>query len=248
MNMRSIVLAFGILVHASSLAGAQTLAGSAPGFVPSKEADIGAWDVAIVRRAAAMIASPAQWNRSDKGSCVPDAKTVSLRCALQRAVDDAAGRAASRPSSTPRVDCRLTNANGRAEGNCGQFFDESTVFSVARAKAITTGTWRADASPSEVWAGRMVNAGGPVLQQARRLVDAIAPGKYKNARLVEFNNDSTVTFANLQSFFRTLEDRVRFLARVQMRVRVDHATTAGGSMRGKSGSAGSMPATSAVRP
>jgi len=211
MNMRSVVLAFGILAHAGSLAGAQTLAGSTPGSVPNREADIGAWDVAIMRRAAAMIASPAQWNRFDNGSCTPDAKTVSLRCALQRAVDEPAGRAASRPSTARRVDCRLTNANGRAEGNCGQFFDESTVFSIARAKGIATGTWRPDASPSEVWAGRMVNAGGPVLQQARRLVDAIAPGKYKNARLVEFNNDSTVTFANLQSFFRTLEDRVRSL-------------------------------------
>src|SRR6478672_1104564 len=111
MNMRSVVLAFGILAQSSSLAGGQTLAGSAPGSLPNREADIGAWDVAIVRRAAAMIASPAQWNRSDKGSCTPDAKTVSLRCALQRAVDEPAGRAAQQPSTAPRVDCRLTNAN-----------------------------------------------------------------------------------------------------------------------------------------
>ena len=102
-------------------------------------------------------------------------------------------------------------SEGRAEGNCGPLFDESTVFSIARAKAITTGVWRDDAAPSAVWAGRMINAGGPVLQQARRLVDVIAPGKYRNARLAEFNGDSTVTFANLQSFFRSLEDRVRKL-------------------------------------
>jgi len=208
MNAQSVVLAFGILVHAGSLAGAQTLAGSTPLALPNREASIGEWDVAIVRRAAAMIASPPQWDRLDKGSCIRDAKTVSLRCALQRAVDEAAVSTAPRPSST-RVDCRMTNVNGRSEGNCGPFFDEATVFSIARANAIASGKWRADASPTEVWAGRMVNAAGLVLQQARRLVDVVAPGKYKNARLVEFNDDSTVTFTALQSFFRTLEDRVR---------------------------------------
>jgi hypothetical protein len=55
----------------------------------------------------------------------------------------------------------------------------------------------------------MVDPGAPLLQQARRLVDVIAPGKYREARLAEFNDDSTVTFANLQAYFRALEDRVR---------------------------------------
>ena len=43
----------------------------------------------IVRRAAAMLASPAQWSRSDTASCAPGARTVSIRCALERAADDA---------------------------------------------------------------------------------------------------------------------------------------------------------------
>src|SRR4029079_7842784 len=110
MNMRSVVLAFGILAHAGSLAGAQTLAGSTPGSVPNREADIGAWGVGIMRRAAAVSASPAQTNRFDNGSCTPDAKTVSLRCALQRAVDEPAGRAASPPPPPPTRECPLTHA------------------------------------------------------------------------------------------------------------------------------------------
>lgn len=215
MNTRAAILALGILANAISRTGAQTPAGNTLA-IPRTEAAIGEWGAAIVRRAAAMIASPAQWNRSDKGPCTPDAKTVSLRCALQNAIDRAAGRTATKPSvslssAAPLQDCRLTNVEGRAEGNCGLFFDESTVFSITRAKAITTGVWRADAAPSAVWSGRMVNAEAPVLQQARRLVDVIAPGKYRNARLAEFNNDSTVTFANLQSYSRSLEDRVRKL-------------------------------------
>ena len=209
MSVRGLVLALGMIAHAASRANGQVPAGSSTSTrLPGAEAAISEWDVAIVRRAAALIASPAQWNRSDTDECAPAAKTFSIRCALERAIDEAAGRSPRRAPSTPRVDCRLTTASGRSEGNCGQFFDESTVFSIARAKAIATGKWRADASPSEVWSGRMVNAEEPVLQQARRLVDVVAPGKYKDGRLVGFNDDSTVTFANLQSYFRTLEERV----------------------------------------
>lgn len=212
MNARGVVLAVGIIVEAGAGAGGQTPSGGRAVSLPRTEAAIGEWDAAIVRRAAGLIASPASWNRSDAGPCAPEAKTFSLRCALQRAIDDAAGPQAA-PSGPQKVECRLTEANGRAEGNCGQLFDEPTVFSIARAKTITTGKWRADLSPNEVWSGRMVNAGEPVLQQARRLVDSIAPGKYRNARLAEFNDDSSVTFASLQRFFNTLEDRVRKVSR-----------------------------------
>ena len=215
MNARAAVLALASILNAASRTSAQAAAGDTRAALPRREAAIGEWDAAIVRRAAAMIASPAQWNRSDASPCTPDAKTISVRCALQRAVDDMVGRAATtRATVAPSdqalpVDCRLLNVQGRAEGNCGPFFDEATVFSIARSKAITTGVWRAGAAPSDVWVGRMVNAEAPVLQQARRLVDVIAPGKYRNARLAEFNDDSTVTFANLQAYFRALEDRVR---------------------------------------
>jgi len=215
MRPRAAIFGLATIVIAGWRTGAQPTAGSNRAPLPATEAAIGEWDAAIVRRAAAMIASPAQWNRSDANPCASDAKTVSIRCALERAIAAAVGPTSTKPSTATartralRSDCRLKNVDGRAEGNCGPFFDAAAVFSIARAKTITTGRWRADAAPSDVWAGRMVNAGNPVLQQARRLVDVIAPGKYKNARLAEFNNDSTVTFANLQAFFRSLEERVR---------------------------------------
>jgi len=209
MNVRVDVWVFGAIILAVGPVSAQTPP------LPRTEAGIVEWDAAIVRRAAAMIPSPAQWNRSDAGSCTA-AKTVSVRCALQRSIDLAVGRANGPvPSASsvpaPLPDCQFSNVAGREEGNCGPFFDESTVFSIARATDITTGRWRSDAKPNEVWSGRMTDAGAPVLQQARRLVDSIAPGKYKNARLVEFNNDSTVSFGKLQEYFRTLEEHVRKL-------------------------------------
>lgn len=209
MNRRGVALAVGIIAMARYGLGAQVSAASPSVRLPQREATIGEWDAAIVRRAAALIGSPQKWNRSDKGSCRAEAKTFSIRCALESATEEASGRTMARASTATHVDCRLTTVGGRAEGNCGQLFEESTVFSIARAKAIVTGKWRSDAKPSEVWAGRMVNADGPVLQQARRLVDAIAPGKYRNARLTEFNDDTSVSFTDLQRYFRALDERLR---------------------------------------
>ena len=214
MNARATVLGLASIFGAASTTSGQTAAKSAALDLPRTEAAIAEWDAAIVRRAAAMIPSVAQWNRSDASPCTSDAKSISLRCALERAVDGMVSERATRRSTVtqpPLVQCQLSTVKDRAEGSCGSFFDEATVFSIARAKAITTGTWRADSAPSEVWAGRMVNAGAPVLDEARKLVNVIAPGKYRKARLAEFNDDLTVTFADLQTFFRTLEDRVHKL-------------------------------------
>lgn len=186
--------------------------------LPRTEAAVAAWDVAIVRRAAAMLAAPARWNRSDDGKCDRTAPTTSIRCALERAVDDQAGIGGPKvvlSASTPAAaqpDCRLTTVGSHSEGSCGPFFDESTVFSIARAKSVATGKWRDDAAPREVWAGSMVDAGAPALQQARRLIDSIAPHKYKDARLVEFNNDTSTTFATVQAYFRALEAHVSRVA------------------------------------
>src|SRR5262245_33104727 len=47
---------------------------------------------------------------------------------------------------------------------------------------------------------------------------------------------------------RTLEQRHRVIARVEVRVGVDHAAAVGASMRGNSGCAGSIPCTSPVTP
>jgi hypothetical protein len=217
MRVRASLLFLATVLNGASRAGAQAAAKDTLSSFPRTVAAIGDWDAAIVRRAAALIASPTQWSRSDTSACRPDASAVSIRCALERAIAEAAAQSAANPAtpaaSSPAlpVDCQLTNIRGRAEGTCGVLFDEPTVFAIARVKAITTGAWRSDAAPREVWGGQTIAAEAPVLQQARRLVDAIAPEKYRRARLVEFNDDSLVTYSDLQNFFRVLEQRVRKL-------------------------------------
>ncbi|HXZ42443.1 MAG TPA: hypothetical protein VEG68_17005 [Terriglobales bacterium] len=50
---------------------------------------------------------------------------------------------------------------------------------------------------------------GAAMQEARIVVDEIAPNRKKyNHRLMDYNNDPTTTFADIQVFFRLLEDRI----------------------------------------
>jgi hypothetical protein len=49
--------------------------------------------------------------------------------------------------------------------------------------------------------------GGPVMQDARAVVDFIAAKKYE-ARLIDYNNDPKTTFADVQAFLRILENRM----------------------------------------
>src|SRR5205814_443059 len=93
------------------------------------------------------------------------------------------------------------------EGSCGPLFDEVPIFTIAPAKAITSGTWRADVHPSEVWAGTMSDAAYPVMYEARQTVGLVTTKKY-SGRLIGYNNDSTTSFADIQRFFKILEDRV----------------------------------------
>jgi hypothetical protein len=179
---------------------------------PTTKAAVGPWDAAIVEHAAAMLASPSQWNKASTADCPVNAKTTSLLCALQTAVDEAAGvNRAPRPSSaaapSPFTDCQFHAADGGQEGTCGSLFDEVPIFTISPAPGLKTGIWRKDLQPREVWAGKMSDAESPVMDEAERLVDLVATRKYA-ARLVDYNNDPATTFENLQTFFKTLEDRV----------------------------------------
>lgn len=51
---------------------------------------------------------------------------------------------------------------------------------------------------------------GAAMQEARFVIDDIAPNakKYEH-RLMNYNNDPSTTFADVQTFFRLLEERVR---------------------------------------
>lgn len=192
--------------------------------IPTTELGMRDWGIAIVRRTATILSSPDKWNRSDASPCTRDVSTFSLRCALSRAADDVAGRAptptpaapapalAAAAPAAPLVECRFHLAAQRAEGNCGELFDESTVFSIQRVKAVTTGVWQRDATPSEVWSGRMTNAENPAADQVRMLIDSVFPGKYRRGRLVEFNNDSSATFADLLALLRRAESSLARLS------------------------------------
>jgi hypothetical protein len=59
---------------------------------------------------------------------------------------------------------------------------------------------------------------GAAMQQARFVIDEIAPNsKNYHHRLMDYNNDPTTTFADVQTFFRKLEDRVSARLKEQSR-------------------------------
>ncbi len=96
---------------------------------------------------------------------------------------------------------------GHPGGTCGTLWDELPVFTLTRAKAVTTGTWRADAAPTEVWSGRMSDAEWPVEFESRHGVDLVSNRKASD-QLIDFNNDSTTNFDGVRAYFRALEARV----------------------------------------
>jgi hypothetical protein len=57
---------------------------------------------------------------------------------------------------------------------------------------------------------------GAAMQEARFVIDEIAPNrKNYHHRLMNYNNDPTTTFPDVQKFFRRLEERVAIRLRVQ---------------------------------
>ena len=50
---------------------------------------------------------------------------------------------------------------------------------------------------------------GAAMQEARLVIDEIAPNrKNYNHRLMDYNNDPTTTFTDVQKFFRLLQNRI----------------------------------------
>jgi hypothetical protein len=181
---------------------------------PTTKAAVGQWDAGIVQRAAKILASPAQWNRADTGKCPANAKTFSISCALQEAVEEAAGLPRDRSPAAPgtnqlpaRSDCRLYSAETGQAGSCGPLFEEVPILTLSRVNAITSGIWRKDVHPNRVWAGTMTDAEYPVMYEAPSVVEFISGKKYAEP-LIGYNNDSTTTFANVQAFFLALQDRL----------------------------------------
>jgi hypothetical protein len=211
MRLRTCVTMLAILVAHGSLAYAQK-SNSGLNAPTTKEA-VGPFDVGLVKRAEAILSSPDKWNRSDKGDCPRAETTYSVRCALRRAVVEGAGLAWDPRAAPPRaavntyVDCTMDVSEEHRSGSCGLLWDELPIFTLARAKTITSGVWRRDASPSEVWAGKMADAESPVNYESRHGVESVSRRKSSD-QLIDFNNDSTTTFDDVRAYFRALEDRV----------------------------------------
>jgi hypothetical protein len=188
---------------------AQAVTASPVTKAPTTKADVGPWAAAIVRRAAQLISTPEYWDKQSTGDCPAHAKAFSLMCALQQAAHDAG---VNQPEHS---DCRFQVTKDGQEGSCGVLFDENPIFTLARVAGITTGFWRRDAKPSEVWAGKMNDAASPLMYEARQVVNVVTTKKY-SARLVDYNNDPETTFADLQKFFRLVEDHVLTRAAVDL--------------------------------
>jgi hypothetical protein len=134
------------LAHAQATQAADRPKPAAPA---TKEA-VGPFDAAIVLRAEALLSIPDRWNRVDHGNCRRTDTTYTLRCALRRAIVEGAGLAwnltvAQAQSSAAPIDCSMDVSPDHAGGSCGTLWEEVPVFSLARAKAITSGVWRKDA-------------------------------------------------------------------------------------------------------
>lgn len=203
-------LTFAALVTVG-LAAAPVPQTALPAPPPATAAAVGPWDAGLVDRAAKAIASPAQWNHLDTGTCRPT-KTFSISCALQKAVEESAG--ITRDAEGRRIhetqvlsDCRFGPPGNDLHGTCGALFDEVPLFAISRARDLTTGKWRADAQPGEVWAGTMSDAEYPVTEEAPKVIGLITAKHYADP-LTDYNNDPTTTFADVQAFFRRLKDQV----------------------------------------
>ena len=210
---RVVLAGLASLVAHGAVAGAQASNARYPAAAPATKEAVGPFDVGLVKRAEALLSSPKKWNRVDTGRCPRADTTYSVRCALQRAIVEGAGLRWD-PRTAPKMvavnaplNCMMDVSTEHPGGTCGLLWDELPIFTLERANAITSGVWRRDASPIEVWAGKMADAEGPVHVESRK-VELVSRRKGPD-QLVDFNNDSTTTFDQVRSFFRTLEDRVR---------------------------------------
>jgi len=69
---------------------------------------------------------------------------------------------ASLPHVMAPSQCRFREANPLAhrwEGSCGHLFEQDPKMTLKPAKAIVSGRWRSDATPTAVWAGQMTDDG-----------------------------------------------------------------------------------------
>jgi hypothetical protein len=67
----------------------------------------------------------------------------------------------SSAATPPLAHCSFANTGQHSQGGCGTIENETPVLTLAPAKAITSGAWREDVHPAEVWAGEMTTDDDP---------------------------------------------------------------------------------------
>jgi len=231
-------------------------------------------DIEIIRRADALLSSPAVWNRADNRRCPANATVWSIYCAMDRAAFDAAcgthhrrpameavrviidERAASRhyehrlmnynnDSTTTLADVHslfhtaLTRLHGSDDQPLGKpatcpppaepAVTVADTMIVSRAQSLlgssnkwnrhdadttgdcpdgaTTFTIRCALRKASQDVTGEYSGGGPLMREARTLIDSLPHAKY-NARLIDYNNDPTTTFAAVQEYFALLRNRL----------------------------------------
>lgn len=276
MRRAVITLVAAVLLLASGL-HAQASPGKPAGAPVSPKTPVTAADLRIAQRAAALLDSPAKWDRHDPDDCPAQPKAYSLRCALKEASVEVNGKADGRSAAmqearitadllaSKEYDGRLSGFNddpansfddlrtffhvlhnrlarrmaeeapGADQAAAGEGASESRppvseadVRIVQRAKQIldSPAKWnRADTRvcPKDAATFSLYCAlekatqdvtgnfqhRGAAMQEARFVIDDIAPNApYYGHRLMDFNNDPTTTFFDVQKFFQLLEGRV----------------------------------------
>jgi hypothetical protein len=64
-------------------------------------------------------------------------------------------------TSSPLSHCVFQQTGDHFTGGCGQVLDQTPAMTLKSAASITTGTWRTDIHPSQVWSGDMTDQGSP---------------------------------------------------------------------------------------
>ena len=222
-------------------------------------------DIDIAERAARILDSPAKWNRADDRMCPPDAKTFSLYCALEKAVEDTGGyfepRAAVMEEARSVIEEIAPDVHHYSHWLRDYNNDLNTSFSdiqgvlwlVEKRIAVRLGALQPSAtaapvtqadlqvvrrvrellSSPEKWnRGKtecLANANtynlvcafekaekeitgssedGEVIREARSMISEHDAGHKYNARLIDYNADTDVSFTDLQTFLGELQNRL----------------------------------------
>ena len=124
-----------------------------------------------------------------------------------------AGQATAAGGDDPNARPPVTKADVQIVQRAQQILDSQSKWNradtrVCPADAKTFSLYCALEKATDEVSGQFEHRGA-TMQEARFVIDEIAPNrKNYNHRLMDYNNDTTTTFADVQNFFRLLESRI----------------------------------------